>query len=279
MLHLLILALSLAPAQPQPTPTEQYKAIVKEFGEGANAKWRAKTDEEHRQAAARIEPLPPKLIELILKNPNEPWALEALTNVITQEYWLDNYSSHKGWGKDSPQAKAIAILLRDHLRSDKLGETCKRAQYGFRQECETFLRAVLEKSPHRDVQGQACLRLGLFLCGRLNRLDLIAGQPELTKRYEAIYTKEYLDGLRRQDRAKAVAEAESILELAISKYGDVKMSFGVVGESAKTELFALRRLAVGKEAPDIEGVDQDGNRFKLSDYRGKVVLLYFWQRL
>ncbi|NQU49722.1 MAG: redoxin domain-containing protein [Planctomycetes bacterium] len=27
---------------------------------------------------------------------------------------------------------------------------------------------------------------------------------------------------------------------------------------------------------DIEGKDQDGIPFKLSDYRGKVVLLYFW---
>ena len=40
---------------------------------------------------------------------------------------------------------------------------------------------------------------------------------------------------------------------------------------------SIRHLAVGKEAPDIDGPDQDGVRFKLSDYRGKVVLLYFWQ--
>jgi cytochrome oxidase Cu insertion factor (SCO1/SenC/PrrC family) len=33
---------------------------------------------------------------------------------------------------------------------------------------------------------------------------------------------------------------------------------------------------IGKEAPEIEGEDIDGNRFKLSDYRGKVVLLDFW---
>src|SRR5260221_12990927 len=98
--------------------------MLKEFGEAANAKWRARTDEEHRLAAARIEPLPLKLVELAEKNPNEPWVLDALTNVITQEYWLDNYSQHAGWGKDSPQARAIAILLRDHLRSDKLAQTC-----------------------------------------------------------------------------------------------------------------------------------------------------------
>lgn len=33
---------------------------------------------------------------------------------------------------------------------------------------------------------------------------------------------------------------------------------------------------IGSVAPDIEGVDTDGVRFKLSDYRGKVVVLDFW---
>ncbi len=32
----------------------------------------------------------------------------------------------------------------------------------------------------------------------------------------------------------------------------------------------------GNKAPDIEGEDADGRPFKLSDYRGKVVLLDFW---
>ena len=34
--------------------------------------------------------------------------------------------------------------------------------------------------------------------------------------------------------------------------------------------------ALGKEAPDIEGEDSDGKKFKLSDYGGKVVVLDFW---
>jgi hypothetical protein len=280
-IQVLLLGLSMAGSQAKPpTPEEQYRAILKEFGEAANANWKATTDEERKRAAARIEPLPLKLLELAENNPKEPWTLDALTHVITHEYWLDNYSSHPGWGKESRQARAIAILLRDHVRSDKIGEACKRAQYGFRKECETFLRAVLEKNPHRDVQGQACLRLALFLNGRLNRLDLLAGQPDLTKRYEGLYGREYLDALRRQDRAKAIAEVEAVLEQAAEKYGDVKLPFGgTVADNAKTELFGIRHLAVGKEAPDIEGPDQDGVRFKLSDYRGKVVLLYLWQHI
>jgi len=34
-------------------------------------------------------------------------------------------------------------------------------------------------------------------------------------------------------------------------------------------------IAIGTEAPEIVGKDVDGDEFKLSDYRGKVVLLDF----
>jgi len=37
-------------------------------------------------------------------------------------------------------------------------------------------------------------------------------------------------------------------------------------------------LEIGKVAPDVEGQDQDGKKFKLSDYKGKVVLLDFWSQ-
>jgi hypothetical protein len=35
-------------------------------------------------------------------------------------------------------------------------------------------------------------------------------------------------------------------------------------------------LSISQLAPDIEGEDLDGVKFKLSDYRGKVVVLDFW---
>ena len=42
------------------------------------------------------------------------------------------------------------------------------------------------------------------------------------------------------------------------------------------ELFEMRNLNIGQVAPEIEGEDIDGVVFKLSDYRGKVVVLDFW---
>src|SRR5262245_7762967 len=259
------------------TPAAQYQALLKD-SQGLSAGYFQSTNDTERQAiVARVDKATVRLLELVEKNPKEPFALDALTQVITQEYWLNTHTSHLGWGKDSPQAKAIALLLRDHLDSEKLGETCKRVNFGFRQECETFLRTVLEKNPHREVQGQACLRLAQLLAGRVEKLDSIKEQPALIRRYEDLFGKDYIGALQRQDHAKVMQEAEALYVRASEKYGDVKLPYDeTVGEVAQRDLFEIQHLAIGKMAGDIEGEDQDGRPFKLGDYRGKVVLLYFW---
>ena len=270
-------AMSLSTAQEKPaTPAQQYQALTKEFSAASSSFWQ-ETNQQRQAAVDRAEKLPQKFLELAENNPKDPIALDALMQVVSVEYWLNTHTSHPGWGKESPQAKAIAQMLRDHIESEKLGEACRRVHYNFHKEGEMFLRTVLEKSPHREVQGVACLRLAQFLPNRLDRLDLLVAQPELARRYEDLYSKEYLETLRRQDRGKVLREAESLYERAIEKYSDVKLPYDVtVGDQARTELFEIRYLAIGKEAPEIEGVDQEGQPLKLSDYRGKVVLLYFW---
>jgi hypothetical protein len=47
-------------------------------------------------------------------------------------------------------------------------------------------------------------------------------------------------------------------------------------ERAQQGLADMRVRGVGRRAPPITGKDLDGKSFKLSDYRGKVVLLDFW---
>ncbi len=74
--------------------------------------------------------------------------------------------------------------------------------------------------------------------------------------------------------AKVAAEAEKTLASAVALLA--KADLAAQKETAERVLTAFRTLRVGKEAPDIKGADLDGKEFKLTDYRGKVVLLDFW---
>jgi len=49
-----------------------------------------------------------------------------------------------------------------------------------------------------------------------------------------------------------------------------------LSDVARPKLEALGSLAVGKVASEIEGEEIDGKPMKLSQYRGKVVVLVFW---
>jgi thiol-disulfide isomerase/thioredoxin len=217
----------------------------------------------------------PKFLELAEKYPNDPIALDALTQAV----WQVNTTP---WpveivGEETARAKAFEILQRDHIKSDKLGPLCQRISYGFCKEYETFLRTVAAKNPHKSVQATATLSLAHFLNIRLARTVLCREEPELAKQFGALYGREYIADLIRQDDETVLKEVEAVFEQAVQKYGDVKLPGGdTVADRAKGELFEIRNLRVGKQAPDIEGDDQDGKRFKLSDYRGKVVLLDFW---
>jgi hypothetical protein len=74
------------------------------------------------------------------------------------------------------------------------------------------------------------------------------------------------------------ARAEEITKVVIAKYGDVEVYGGrrKLGPMAEGMLFEATRLQIGMQTPDIDGEDVDGVSFKLSDYRGKVVMLDFW---
>jgi hypothetical protein len=258
-------------------PGVQYKELMEESNGIARGLWESKTDEERMAVAERMVKLTPRFLELAEKNPGDAVAMDCLVQVLGQEIWLVNNTKHPGRGTESLEGRAIALLLEHHLQSPQMGVVCQRACYGFRRECGRFLRTVMEKSPHREVQGLACLRLAQFLNGRMRRFDLVQGNPEMAKRYEGLFGKEYLDELKRMDRAEAIKEVEAFFTRAAEQFADVKLPYDVlVGVTAKSELHEIRHLSVGKQALEIEGDDENGARFKLSDYRGKAVLLYFW---
>ena len=61
----------------------------------------------------------------------------------------------------------------------------------------------------------------------------------------------------------------------VEKFGDVSDPRGDPAKAAEAELYEIRNLGIGKTAPEITGEDLNGRPMKLSDYRGKVVVLVF----
>ena len=94
----------------------------------------------------------------------------------------------------------------------------------------------------------------------------------------------YVDYRKTADPAPLLAEAGRLFETVVERYADCpdlrpaggRRTPKTLGESARDELFELRELAVGKIPPEIAGEDIDGRPLKLSDHRGKVVVLNFW---
>lgn len=76
-------------------------------------------------------------------------------------------------------------------------------------------------------------------------------------------------------------EAEELLPIykrLAGEFKELKMPWGdqTYGALADGWIFVRENLVVGKVAPDFETVDENGVKWKLSDYKGKVVILDFW---
>lgn len=154
--------------------------------------------------------------------------------------------------------KDFAERFAGEMKPDRLANLCNTYRFSGGKAVEPLLRALMEKDARKEVQGVACLTLAQVLKTRAD--ELASSNPKEAKNLEK--------------------ECETLLERAVDKYADVNQPFGrgTIGTKAKAELYDIRFLAVGKPAPKVQGEDQDGQKFKLSDYQGKVVLLDFWSQ-
>src|SRR5687767_10472260 len=94
-------------ADPPVAPAAQLQALQKAFNDVAIG-YRAESDEERAASAAAVAELRRRCLELAERNPDDPVALDALTQVVLQEIFLENNTSFPGEGPDSPGARAAA---------------------------------------------------------------------------------------------------------------------------------------------------------------------------
>jgi len=249
------LAVGTSPRADEPAgsgPEEQLSALRKEF-DGA------KQDAQREAVAARV-------LELARNGLKGPAAVDALTWVVER-------------GPAPLVDQALDALRRDHVDSNRLGASCSAATGtgpAGSLAAERLLREATSRSPHRRIRGRAHFQLAEVLEDRADDLRRLAQHPEwLVRRKEQFGA----DGWARYSRRGAdelIQEAEGLYETIIADYADLDTSRKVpLGEVSEGRLFRLRNLRVGRPAPEIEGEDVDGRRFRLSDDRGKVVLLTF----
>jgi hypothetical protein len=262
------------PILPKGTPAEQVKDLIARHEE-ATAAFRnlfkaAKTEEEQEKLESLFpdpRPYAELLVQIAEKNPKDPAAVDALV-----------------WAyRNDRSAKAKAILLRDHLLHPKIGPLCLALRYDSDAGTLSALRKVLAENPSKEAQTHAAVGLGIRLKSNAELArEMQKADAKTLAVWEKNFGKEVVAALRTADPAALKKEAEQLMERVIkdAAYAKITIPFGeqsiTLGKLAGRELFEMRSLQPGKIAPDIVGEDIDGKPMKLSDFRGKVVLLDFW---
>jgi hypothetical protein len=231
---------------------QQIKAIVAKYEsseEELGEKFGKANQEEKKKIRQELEKLQKEtanqLLEMAQKHAKDPGIFAAFDFMLYRGLPLD---------------RAIAIVEQHQLQSKEVGSFCFKLSMGDETPAnvERLIREVAEKNPHDEAKGLAALALARVLKARSEQDEVPA-----------------------PDQAKQRAEAEKWAALVVEKFAKVKIGENDrrsrnAGDMANSMLFEIRFLAIGKTVPEIAGEDVEGKKFKLSDYRGKVVLLDFW---
>jgi hypothetical protein len=213
-------------------------------------------------------------LDLAEKNPCDPAALDALLWVIRNTQ-VNNTPQNV---RLSPaHERAASLLRRDHLSSKKVRGAFRWLGSFWDVEGQKLLEEALAKSPHRRVRAEALLVLADAKRYRAVYAREVQKRPERMPSWEKIFGKEIGQALLKADPTRIQQEGERLLERLAKEYADVPDPVtGTLGRRAALELEALRQPpTAGRPVPEIEGTDIDGKKLRLSDYRGKVVLLVF----
>jgi thiol-disulfide isomerase/thioredoxin len=117
------------------------------------------------------------------------------------------------------------------------------------------MQTAAEKATNKDVKATALFFLGTM---EANKLE----DEEDTKKIDA-----------------TIAKATELFEKAAKEAPDAKIGSTTIAKEVANQLDllkAVKALAIGNPAPDVESLTLEGKKVKLSDYKGKVVLFDIW---
>jgi peroxiredoxin len=281
-LILACLVSSLGADEPKPqTPADEFRAMTAKYHQAQEeykkAYQSAKTAAEKRKIEDDLGLLSTRrkyageFFRFIERHPKDGAAVDAYLWLLTEWPGLELEKANRVIGDnqaDSERMEQICRWLADHESFSSI----------------PLLWRIVKKNSHPEIQGLARYSLA-------RQLKLISESaadgfswvypwkdPDTVAKSPATELRTFdLWGLPDLDPAgESAATAVRLLEEVVGKYDQVKFGTSTLGKVAQPDLLELRRLSVGKIAPEIEGKDLNGKPMKLSDFRGKVVLLHFW---
>lgn len=245
---LLLLALVPALAAQGSDPEAAFKAVMDRYQSVTDeyrTKLRAATPEERGKLT------PPPLGDFAAEFADV--ARSAPATETAAKAWMMVVQLAPQAGSKARLSEAVERLARDHGTAESaagLGGTLARSGGALGEDVvQGHLRRVVELAPKGAMQAGAML-------GLANSLSDADGTTA---------------------GSAAEKELEGLVEELKQGYAELSDARGrPYAQVADGILFARRNLVVGKTVPEIECADTQGVTFKLSDYRGKVVLLDFW---
>ncbi len=184
------------------------------------------------------------------------WAESPNEEEYTKRY-LDIVKAHPNTEASS---KSLLRIVRSREISDETIEILKREMVDSEDTVQVLSR--LTRNPNDELES-------VFD-------NVIENSTVETNRAFATYLKAKRLMYRRKLETRE-DEIKDLIHSLSTEYPDISNNRGgTLKDSGDALLFEIDRLQVGMEVPEIEGEDIDGEEFKLSDYRGKVVFLDFW---
>jgi tetratricopeptide (TPR) repeat protein len=233
---------------------DQYQTLLREYAEAA----KSGTNPVFNLA---LQKFPARFVTIARRARGKPVAYKALDWVIR----------HADGGSDAEDA--AEILARDHAREAAVGSLCFDRAPHLRsvKGMETLCRNVIEQNPDREARALAAMGLARYLAVLAEFGDTMRLNP----RTDGFLDWSLIKRLKGTDPEGMRREAEVLFDEVCTRYAELAYGGIQLGEKARDERAALREAAVGTIAPEIVGEDLDGRFMKLSDYRGKVIVLNF----
>ncbi len=208
----------------------------------------------------------PETLEQARAHPENRRNLEALLAMLATD-------PHRS----GAEAEALDVLREKYIDDPAIAKATRivsngMVRYGQDQPVD-FVRAVVEQTSNREVRARATLDLARLLWHRaeLGMRNTVARRQDARENPKRLFPARgpQIDETKYKSM---IAEAERLYRSVIANFADVE----TLAAAARGDLAEMPTFGVGKVAPEINGDDIDGKPMKLSDYRGKVVLLVFW---